>query len=124
MSAPDLPPDLLPLATRLLAASQTASLDIISQLLQQGAPAWYQDTQLGWSSLHYAAERREPDLLRTLLKGGAVWNAVDHWGRTAGEVCLSLGDEEGWTIIRSEGVRSGEPSCQMAKSVLVEKGAW
>jgi protein arginine N-methyltransferase 2 len=42
-----------------------------------------------------------------LLQGGAVWNAVDKGGRTAGEICLSLGDREGWEMIRNEGVRSG-----------------
>jgi protein arginine N-methyltransferase 2 len=45
--------------------------------------------------------------MQALLKGGAVWNAVDKWGRTAGEISLSLGDREGWEIIRNEGIRSG-----------------
>lgn len=108
MSNNDLPSDLLPLANALLSASQISPLSTISDLLAHGAPAWYQDPQLGWSCLHYAAERREPDLLEILLQGGAVWNAIDHWGRTAGEVSLSLGDSEGWEVIRNEGVRSGE----------------
>lgn len=108
MADPDLPPDLIPLAEQLLLTSQSSSPSTISSLLSQGAPAWYQDPHLGWSCLHYAAERREPEILRLLLVGGAVWNAVDRWGRTAGEVCLSLGDREGWEIIRNEGVRSGE----------------
>lgn len=104
---PDLPPDLLPLAKSLLKASSTGSLTEIKSLLKEGAPAWYQDEDLGWSCLHYAAERYQPELLTTLLRGGGVWNAVDKWGRTAGEICLSLGDQEGWEIIRNEGVRSG-----------------
>jgi protein arginine N-methyltransferase 2 len=91
----------------LLAAAKTAPLATVRQLLKDGAPAWYQDEALGWSCLHYAAERRDPKLLEVLLRGGAVWNAVDEWGRTAGEVCLSLGWEEGWEIIRNEGVRTG-----------------
>ncbi|KAK8844678.1 arginine N-methyltransferase 2 [Kwoniella newhampshirensis] len=102
----DLDPQFLNLAHKLLAASQSAPPSILLRLLKQGAPAWYQDAELGWSCLHYAAERREPETLRVLLEGGAVWNAVDKWGRTAGEICLSLGDEEGWAIIRNEGIRS------------------
>ena len=103
----DLPEELVHLALGLLEASRSADQPTISALLERGAPAWYQDTALGWSCLHYAAERREPDLLKLLLQGGAVWNAVDRWGRTAGEISLSLGDEEGWQVIRNEGIRSG-----------------
>lgn len=103
-----LPPDLIPLAQSLLLASRSAPLSQIKQLLAQGAPAWYQDDDLGWSCLHYAAERRDPEILTVLLQGGAVWNAVDKWGRTAGEVCISLGDKMGWELIRNEGLRSGE----------------
>lgn len=99
--------ELIPLAQGLIAAARVGTLAEISALLEKGAPAWYQDEDLGWSCLHYAAERREPAILETLIKGGAVWNAVDKWGRTAGEVCLSLGDAEGWEIVRNEGIRSG-----------------
>jgi protein arginine N-methyltransferase 2 len=102
-----LPEDLLPLANGLLAAAQSSPASEIQRLLDMGAPAWYQMPELGWSCLHFAAERGEPELLKLLLKGGAVWNAVDDLGRTAGEVCLSLGDREGWEIIRNEGFRSG-----------------
>jgi protein arginine N-methyltransferase 2 len=106
-SAPDgLPEELLTLADALLAAAKRAPASYISALLDRGAPAWYQDDDLGWSALHYAAERREPALISLLLRGGAVWNAVDRWGRTAGEVALSLGDDESWRLIRNEGVRS------------------
>lgn len=100
------PPELLNLAHRLLDAAKRGSASDISGLLAAGAPAWYQDEELGWSALFYAAERRQPDLITLLLRGGAVWNAVDKWGRTAGEVCLSLGDESGWIAIRNEGVRT------------------
>ena len=108
MTDPDLPSDLIDLADRLLSAARTSPPSALIDLRSRGAPAWYQDPHLGWSCLHYAAERREPEVLRVLVGGGAVWNAVDRWGRTAGEVCLSLGDREGWEIIRNEGVRSGE----------------
>ena len=103
----EVPEDLLAAANALLRAAKTGSLQTIKELLKNGAPAWYQDPELGWSALHYAAERGEPKLLTALLRGGAVWNAVDFWGRTAGEVCLSLGDQEGWEIIRNEGIRTG-----------------
>jgi hypothetical protein len=107
MDGVELPEELTNLALALLEASRTAEIETIKALLEKGAPAWYQDTALGWSCLHYAAERRDPELLRVLLQGGAVWNAVDKWGRTAGEISLSLGDKEGWEVIRNEGVRSG-----------------
>jgi len=108
MAEASLPPDLLPLAYKLLSAAKSGSLVEIKKLIKQGAPAWYQDDTLGWSCLHYAAERREPELLTALLQGGAVWNAIDKWGRTAGEICLSLNDLDGWEIIRNQGIRSGE----------------
>lgn len=102
-----MPEDLLPLANKLLQAASESPAADIQLLLSQGAPAWYQAPELGWSCLHFAAERGEPDILKLLLKGGAVWNAVDDLGRTAGEICLSLGDREGWEVIRNEGFRSG-----------------
>ena len=104
----NLPEEILALAEALLTASKSGPLSAISALLDKAAPAWYQDEELGWSCLHYAAERRDVELLETLLRGGAVWNAADLWGRTAGEICLSLGDREGWEIIRNEGIRSGQ----------------
>ena len=103
----EVPEELIALAQSLLAASRVGTAEAIAELLKHGAPAWYQDEALGWSALHYAAERRNPRLLEVLIGGGAVWNAVDKWGRTAGEICLSLGDREGWEIIRNEGIRSG-----------------
>lgn len=115
MDSAHLDPSLLTLAFRLIKAAETAPPSVLAGLLAEGAPAWFQDDDLGWSCLHYAAERKEPECLKVLLQGGAIWNAVDKWGRTAGEVCLSLGDEEGWSIIRNEGIRSG-------KSDLVEPG--
>lgn len=105
-AAPDLPPEALELAQALLHASSTEPSFTIAALLERHAPTWYQDEDLGFSCLHYAAERREPAIVRQLLRAGAVWNAVDHWGRTAGEVALSLGDRESWEAIRNEGVRS------------------
>lgn len=107
MDSAHLDSSLLTLAFRLIKAAQTAAPSVLADLLAEGAPAWFQDDDLGWSCLHYAAERKEPECLEVLLQGGAVWNAVDKWGRTAGEICLSLGDEEGWSIIRNEGIRSG-----------------
>jgi len=94
------------LAHQLLHAAKHAPASYIKVLLDKGAPAWYQDEELGWSALFYAAERKQPELISLLLRGGAIWNAVDKWGRTAGEIALSLGDEEGWTLIRNEGVRT------------------
>ncbi|GFZ44733.1 methyltransferase [Saitozyma sp. JCM 24511] len=124
MAEAALPPDLIPLAHKLLSASQVAPPSELKRLLDQGAPAWFQDEDLGWSCLHYAAERREPECLRVLLAGGAVWNAVDRWGRTAGEICLSLGDREGWETIRNEGVRSDNSSAGDNLAFLQSKLTW
>ncbi|WWC85412.1 uncharacterized protein L201_000275 [Kwoniella dendrophila CBS 6074] len=101
-----LPADLIDLGCKLLLACQISPKSEIERLLKLGAPTWYQDEELGWSCLHYASERKEPELLELLLQNGAIWNSVDKWNRTAGEICLSLNDQQGWQIIRNEGIRS------------------
>jgi protein arginine N-methyltransferase 2 len=119
----ELPEELVHLALALLEATRTAPSGTIEAILDKGAPAWYQDEALGWSCLHYAAERRDPELIKLLLQGGAVWNAVDKWGRTAGEISLSLGDREGWEVIRNEGIRSGVSTDNGHRVELIERDA-
>ena len=43
-------------------------------LKENDAPAWYQD-ELGWTAMHYAAEREDQEMVKAILKNGGVWNA-------------------------------------------------
>lgn len=62
----------------LISASKAGSAtDVLALLKEHSAPVWFQDG-LGWSALHYAAERGDADLVKVLLDNGAVWNAGQH----------------------------------------------
>ena len=42
------------------------------------ADAWYADeAMLSWDALHYAADGGHQDIIKLLLRNGALWNAVD-----------------------------------------------
>lgn len=42
----------------------------------KGADAWWEDeSHLGWSALHFAANGGHADVVDLLLKRGALWNA-------------------------------------------------
>ncbi|KAH8988028.1 S-adenosyl-L-methionine-dependent methyltransferase [Lactarius akahatsu] len=87
-----------------------APIEDIQKLLDEDAPLWYQDEEDGWSALHAAASVEDAELVKKLLQHGAVWNselAVDNAGNTAGDIALSLNDEESYRTIRDAGIRSG-----------------
>ena len=46
----------------------------ILTLIDAGAPLWYQDEE-GTSPLHAAAYVEDEELIRILIKKGAIWNA-------------------------------------------------
>ncbi|KAH8996552.1 S-adenosyl-L-methionine-dependent methyltransferase [Lactarius hatsudake] len=83
-----------------------APIEDIQKLLDEGAPLWYQDEEDGWSALHAAASVEDAELVKKLLQHGAVWNSVDNAGNTAGDIALSLNDEESYRAIRDAGIRS------------------
>ncbi|TFK25698.1 arginine methyl transferase [Coprinopsis marcescibilis] len=83
-----------------------SSLDAIKEILDNGAPVWYQNQEEGTSPLHAAAYTKNPELAKILLERGAVWNAVDRWGHTAGDIALSFNDGETYTLIRDAGIRA------------------
>jgi len=49
--------------------------EVISAILESGAPVWYQNASEGTSSLHAATFTQNVDLVNLLLENGAVWNA-------------------------------------------------
>ncbi|KAJ6593956.1 S-adenosyl-L-methionine-dependent methyltransferase [Mycena capillaripes] len=83
-------------------------LDTIKQLIESGAPLWYQTDSEGAriSSLHAAAYVQNRELVKLLIEGGAVWNAVDYLRNTAGDIALSFNNDEIYTIIRDAGIRA------------------
>ncbi|KAI0036944.1 S-adenosyl-L-methionine-dependent methyltransferase [Vararia minispora EC-137] len=80
------------------------SCDEVQKIIDAGAPTWYQDED-GWSALHAAAHIEDQSLVLLLLQEGAVWNAVDNLGNSAGDIALSLNNETCYTLIRDAGVR-------------------
>lgn len=106
-SAPAQTPEetLIALATRLLHLVTHGTLPQVKRLFEMGAPGWYQEETMGWSCLHFAVERGEPDIVEYCLANGAVWNSADLLGRTAGDMALSLNDERSYMLIRNQGIR-------------------
>ena len=49
--------------------------ETITQAIEIGAPLWYQNEEEGISALHAAAYMQNEELVKLLLKKGAVWNA-------------------------------------------------
>ncbi len=47
----------------------------ITEIIDQGAPLWYQNDSEGLSPLHAAAYMQNQGLVKTFLEDGAVWNA-------------------------------------------------
>ncbi|EMD37365.1 hypothetical protein CERSUDRAFT_114038 [Gelatoporia subvermispora B] len=82
-----------------------AHIEPIKAMITSGAPLWYQDDE-GMSALHAAAYVENTELVRLLIDEGAIWNAVDNLHNTAGDVALSLNNEDCYTIIRDAGIRS------------------
>ncbi|KAF8482807.1 S-adenosyl-L-methionine-dependent methyltransferase [Russula ochroleuca] len=82
-----------------------APIEDVHKLLDEDAPLWYQD-EGGWSALHAAASVEDTELVKSLLQRGALWNAADGDGNTAGDIALSLNDEESYRAIRDAGIRS------------------
>lgn len=69
------------------------------------AQPWYESPDLGWSALHFAAENGHTACVNYLLRNGAIWNAVDINGVTAGEVAWSGNWEKTYAALLEEGVR-------------------
>ncbi|KAL1705262.1 S-adenosyl-L-methionine-dependent methyltransferase [Schizophyllum commune] len=88
-------------------------MDTITQAIEIGAPLWYQNEEEGISALHAAAYMQNEELVKLLLKKGAVWNAVDKLQNTAGDIALSFNNDKIYTLIRDAGIRA-----EMLQSLL------
>lgn len=84
---------------------ERAPLEAIKSMIADGAPLWYQDEE-GTSPLHAAAYVENEELIRLLIEGGAVWNAVDNTHNTAGDIALSFSNEACYNLVRDAGIRS------------------
>ena len=68
------------LGTSLIAAIfDLQPLQNIKDLIEAGAPLWYQDDDQGLSPLHAAAFVENPELVRFLIDQGAVWNSGNYF---------------------------------------------
>lgn len=77
----------------------------VQDLIDAGAPVWYQDDE-GTSALHAAAYVENEQLIKLLIEEGAVWNAVDNLQNTAGDIALSFNNAACYNLIRDAGIRS------------------
>ncbi|KAG2750251.1 hypothetical protein P692DRAFT_20952825 [Suillus brevipes Sb2] len=77
----------------------------VQDLIDAGAPLWYQDDE-GTSALHAAAYVENEQLVKLLIEEGAIWNAVDNLQNTAGDIALSLNNAACYNLIRDAGIRS------------------
>lgn len=91
--------------TLINAASTLDAAEVKRLLKEEEVPAWFQD-ELGWSALHYAAEREDEEMVKVLLANGAVWNSVDNLGNSPACIALSLNSARIYDLIKSHGVRS------------------
>lgn len=83
--APDPPTDeetLLALSARLIQLCSSGTPEQVKKLFDLGAPGWYQEDSMGWSCLHFAADRGDWRIVKVCLENGAVWNSgacVELW---------------------------------------------
>lgn len=86
---------------------ENASVETVKDILKSGAPVWYQNEEEGVSPLHAAAYVQNEELVAILIERGAVWNAVDNFKNTAGDIALSFNNAGIYTRIRDAGIRAG-----------------
>uniref|UniRef100_A0A7S1IDL9 Protein arginine N-methyltransferase 2 n=1 Tax=Eutreptiella gymnastica TaxID=73025 RepID=A0A7S1IDL9_9EUGL len=77
----------------LLQAAKAGNVTQIRELLDAGADAFYQETEKGSSVLMHAAASGSVEAVQTLLQAGAPWNALDRYGRCAGEYAIDAGHQ-------------------------------
>lgn len=96
----------LALIRSLLASSPSPVSSSSSETDEGGVDVWYEDpSSANWSALHFAAEQGHVEVVRLLLRNGAIWNAVDANGFTAAQVAWSMNHERCYREILEEGVR-------------------
>ncbi|KAF9241531.1 hypothetical protein BU15DRAFT_87124 [Melanogaster broomeanus] len=91
--------------TLIQAILEKEPLENIRDLIDAGAPLWFQDNE-GTSPLHAAAYVGDDLLVKLLIEEGAVWNAVDNLGNTAGDIALSMNNGACYTLVRDAGIRA------------------
>ncbi|TKY89381.1 hypothetical protein EX895_001912 [Sporisorium graminicola] len=112
-----LPPSRVARNLELHLAAESGDITLIQSLLSSppssdnedddgGVDVWYEDSSsANWSALHFAAEQGHLEVVKLLLRHGAIWNAVDANGFTAAQVAWSMNHEAVYRAIFEEGVR-------------------
>ncbi|KAF9019028.1 arginine methyl transferase [Hymenopellis radicata] len=78
----------------------------VKEILDNGAPVWYQNESEGLSPLHAAAYTQNAELVKYVIAEGAVWNALDNQKNSAGDIALSFNNQEIYHSIRDAGIRA------------------
>jgi len=83
------------LGTRLLQVIlNNAPVETVKELLDEGAPVWFQDAEEGMTALHAAAYVRNTEVVKFLISKGAIWNAGEwieaHLGRLGALIVVIL----------------------------------
>ncbi|KAJ1039516.1 hypothetical protein NDA14_004914 [Ustilago hordei] len=111
-----LPPSRMARNLELHLAAEAGDLLLVKSLLSSspspeeddegGVDVWYEDpSSANWSALHFAAEGGHLEVVKVLLRHGAIWNAVDANGFTAAQVAWSRNYTKVYEAIFEEGVR-------------------
>ncbi|KIK27751.1 hypothetical protein PISMIDRAFT_8136 [Pisolithus microcarpus 441] len=93
--------------TLIQAVLEKEPLANVQDLIDAGAPLWFQDNE-GISPLHAAAYVGSEQLVKMFLDEGARLHIlVDNLGNTAGDIALSMNNDECYKLIRDAGIRAG-----------------
>ena len=76
------------LDVELFAAASLNNLADVERLLAEGADATFQEDESGRSVLMEAAANGNCEMIKVLLKDGAVWNALDRKHKCAGDYAV------------------------------------
>jgi len=92
------------LDAELFAAASLNNLADVGRLLDEGADATFQEDESGKSALMEAAANGNCEMIKVLLKEGAVWNALDRKHKCAGDYAVEGKHQEAIDVLVRHGV--------------------
>eukprot|EP00127_Corallochytrium_limacisporum_P000690 Clim_evm9s23 gene=Clim_evmTU9s23 len=106
---------------KLIFAVQDGKAEEVTDLLQRGAGVTAADTE-GRTALMFACARNDATLVRLLLAKGAVWNALDKHGNSAGDYAIGNKAEDAYQVLLNHAVSAELIFAAMGKSQVGKSG--